>query len=175
VTATAPGSAKATGTVTFKDGGTVLGTASLVNGVASLPVTWKQGPGPHSITASYAGTATFAASASPAQTLTLQKSSAMVVLRAYPASSVTSTGQTLTLRAYVETPGNWTLATGSFTFRDGTKVLGTVSILGTTTLVTLANVTLSPGTHTLTAEYTGNNLLLSALGQFPLTIGGPVV
>src|SRR5439155_19190489 len=137
VTATAPGSAKAIGTVTFKDGGTVLGTASLVNGVATLPVTWKQGPGPHSITASYAGTATFAASASPAQTLTVQKSPATVVLRAFPASSATSTGQILTLRAYVETPGNWTQATGSYTFRDGTKVLGTVSIQDASTLVTL--------------------------------------
>ena len=45
---------KATGTVTFRDGGTVLGTARLVNGTATLTVT-DLPAGSHYITASYDG------------------------------------------------------------------------------------------------------------------------
>ena len=168
VTATAPGSAKATGAVTFKDGGTVLGTASLVNGVATLPVTWKQGPGPHSTTASYAGPRGFPRTISPDRSA---RSLPQLAGRSLRPARRAAGCQILTLRAYVETPGNWTQATGSYTFRDGTKVLGTVSIQDASTLVTLANLKLSPGTHTLTAEYTGNDLLLSALGQVPMTVG----
>ena len=51
------------GTVTFKDGTTTLGTAPLANGTASLPVT-SLTVGQHFLTASYAGTTGYLASAS---------------------------------------------------------------------------------------------------------------
>ena len=50
------------GTVTFSNGATTLGTASLINGSASFSTTL--GPGTYSVTASYSGTATFASSSS---------------------------------------------------------------------------------------------------------------
>jgi alpha-tubulin suppressor-like RCC1 family protein len=55
---------KATGTVTFRDKGKVIGTATLVNGVATLKK--KLAAGLHSLTASYAGGPVFAASTSKA-------------------------------------------------------------------------------------------------------------
>jgi alpha-tubulin suppressor-like RCC1 family protein len=55
---------KATGTVTFRDKGKVIGTATLVNGVATLKKTLAAGL--HSLTASYAGGTVFSASASTA-------------------------------------------------------------------------------------------------------------
>jgi hypothetical protein len=48
------------GTVTFSNGSTTLGTASLVNGLASFSL--PLGPGNYSVTATYSGTATFASS-----------------------------------------------------------------------------------------------------------------
>ncbi len=48
------------GTVTFSNGATTLGSASLINGLASFSTTL--GPGTFSVTASYSGTSTFASS-----------------------------------------------------------------------------------------------------------------
>jgi len=56
-----------TGTVTFRDGATVLGTATLVNGSASF-VTSALATGSHSLTAVYSGSLDFAASTSAAVT-----------------------------------------------------------------------------------------------------------
>ena len=61
----AGGSAKPGGLVTFRDGDCVLGTAALVNGVATLKVP-RLSVGTQRLTASYAGNGAFAASeASP--------------------------------------------------------------------------------------------------------------
>ena len=54
-----------TGTVTFKDGGTVIGTAAVAGGVATFTTTALT-VGSHTISASYGGSAIFGASASPA-------------------------------------------------------------------------------------------------------------
>jgi alpha-tubulin suppressor-like RCC1 family protein len=56
--------AKATGTVTFRDKGKVIGVVTLVNGVATLKK--KLAAGLHSLTASYAGGPVFSTSASKA-------------------------------------------------------------------------------------------------------------
>jgi alpha-tubulin suppressor-like RCC1 family protein len=55
---------KATGTVTFRDNGKVIGTGTLVDGVATLKK--KLAAGLHSLTASYAGGTVFSASTSKA-------------------------------------------------------------------------------------------------------------
>lgn len=57
------GSSTPTGTVTFLDGTTTLGTGNLSGGVATFPTTLLS-VGSHSITASYGGSSSFAASAS---------------------------------------------------------------------------------------------------------------
>ena len=54
----------ATGTVTFKDGGVVLGTVSVINGVATLTHTFMT-TGSHSILADYSGDAGHQQSSSP--------------------------------------------------------------------------------------------------------------
>src|SRR3989442_15965635 len=59
-----PGTLSRTGTVTFKDGATVLGTAALVNGSASL-VTSALAAGDPSLTAAFSGSAEFLPNAPP--------------------------------------------------------------------------------------------------------------
>jgi hypothetical protein len=63
VTVNAPGTGLPTGSVTFLDGGAVLGSAPLVGGQASLSVTFLS-PGVHSLTAVYSADSTFANSTS---------------------------------------------------------------------------------------------------------------
>jgi len=65
-----PATGVPTGTVTFRDGATTLGVVTLVNGSASLSVS-TLAAGTHSLTAVYSGSATFAASTSPAVTQTV--------------------------------------------------------------------------------------------------------
>ena len=69
------------GTVSFKDGATVIGTATLAAGTAAF-TTSSLTLGTHTITASYGGTAGFAASTSPALTQTVQIPPDSVRLRA---------------------------------------------------------------------------------------------
>jgi hypothetical protein len=57
VSAVAPGAGTATGSVEFRDNGVLLGTAPLVNGVATLTKKFKHGT--HPLTAAYAGNANF--------------------------------------------------------------------------------------------------------------------
>jgi hypothetical protein len=75
------GAGTPTGTVTFKDGATVIGTAALAAGAAAF-TTSSLTLGTHTITASYGGSAGFVASASPALTQTVQIPPDSVRLRA---------------------------------------------------------------------------------------------
>jgi hypothetical protein len=66
----APGAGVPTGTVTLFDGGTVVGTATLIEGQAFIDVE-DLGPGMHTLTASYSGDNGFLASLSDPLVLTL--------------------------------------------------------------------------------------------------------
>lgn len=60
VAAVAPGSGTATGAIEFRENGTLLGTAPLVNGVATLSASFRKGA--HPLTATYAGDTNFTGS-----------------------------------------------------------------------------------------------------------------
>ncbi|WP_033334231.1 Ig-like domain-containing protein, partial [Streptomyces novaecaesareae] len=64
VTATAPGAGTPTGTVSFFDGATLLGHATVSGGVATF-TTSTLGVGIHALTAVYAGSTSFNGSTSP--------------------------------------------------------------------------------------------------------------
>jgi hypothetical protein len=83
----ATGSSKPTGSVTFKEGPTTLGTVALAlvgtTQTAKLTVTGGLGLGSHTITAAYAGSSTFEASFSTV-TLTVAKGSTLSTLSVTP-------------------------------------------------------------------------------------------
>ncbi len=148
-------SAAATGTVTFMDGSTVLGSSNLTGGSATL-ATSTLAAGSHDITAVYSGDSAFGASRSAVLT---EKVNAATT-RTTVASSVTTSvfGQPVTFRAgvAVKTPGAGT-PTGTVTFKDGTTVLGSAPLVGG--LASLSVATLRPGRHSITAVFvcdTGN-------------------
>jgi hypothetical protein len=164
-TVTAPIGAPS-GTVTFFDGTTVLGTGTVSSGgLATLTLTQSLGVGAHSLTASYAAKGAFAASTSPTLNQTVSKAATTTRLQA-SASSV-GVGQQVVITASVVAnfPGTG-VPTGAVTFLDGSVVLGTVSIgnIGTATLRTSFTTT---GTHTITAIYSGSENHLGSSQTVP--------
>ncbi|WP_209436009.1 Ig-like domain repeat protein, partial [Paracidovorax oryzae] len=116
----------ATGRVTFYGGGAVLGTATLVDGVASLTTQALINAGTASITAAYEGDGTNAASTSAAMALAVgggagNRPATTTSLSA--SSTSTSRGQEVALTATVS--GN---ASGFVTFFNGNQVLGVAAL-----------------------------------------------
>jgi len=71
VTAKSPGAGTPTGTVTFKDGSSTLGTGTLDSSGQAMFTTSTLTVGSHSITASYGGDTTFKEGTSPKFTQTV--------------------------------------------------------------------------------------------------------
>ena len=147
-----------TGTVTFTDGATVLGTGTVDNaGVATLTTT-AVAVGTRSITATYGGDGNHAGSASAAVTQTVGQAAAAVTLAA-PIATVFGqpTGVTATVAA--ATPGSGT-ATGSVAFYEGATLLQTV-VLDNAGHATLTTAGLAVGSHAITAQYGGDANVLA--------------
>ncbi len=141
-----------TGTVTFSDGNTTLGQATLTNGTASY-ATSALSTGSHSITASYSGDSNFTASVSTALSQVVQKSATTTTLSAAPGTA--NVNQSVALTATVA-PGNSGVPTGTVSFLDGATQIGTASLNGSG-VATLSTSTLAAGTHSITAVYGGDS------------------
>ncbi len=150
----APGAAVPSGTVTFKDGATVLGTATVANGVATLK-TSKLTVGKNSLTVVYAGNADLTGN-SAALVVTVGKAATKVTLTSSAVSAVVGEMLTLTAKISVVAPGA-AVPTGTVTIKDGTTVLGTATIVNGVAVFHTAK--LSMGKHTLTVVYGGNSEL----------------
>ena len=153
VAAVAPGAGLPTGTVTFLDGNTVLGTGTLdANGQASLLLESGLAPGTNSLTAAYGGDGSFLASTSTATIETLNAPAATTT--ALTASATSSVfGQSVTLTASVTSAGG--TPTGTVTFFEDGAVAGTapVNANGVATLTVAPGV----GSHSLTAAFGGTS------------------
>jgi hypothetical protein len=138
----------AIGTVQFFDGGSALGTVALSGGSASL-TTASLTAGTHSITASYSGDANFAGSTSAAIAQTVSKASTTTALTS--SLNPSSTGQAVTFTAAISPSLG---PTGTVEFFDNANSIGTVALSGGSASLTTA--TLTVGTHSITATYSGN-------------------
>jgi len=166
VAAVVPGTGTPTGTVTFLDGATVLGTGTLSGGVATFTDS-ALAAGSHSISFTYGGDANFQGSSSAAVSQTVQVSTSSTVV---PSVTTTTTGQPITLSvtivggvaepsivpsiSFAASPAAST-PTGTVTFYDGNTLLGTAPVnqYGVATLVIPS---LPPGQSTITAAYSGD-------------------
>jgi hypothetical protein len=124
VTAVSPGAGTPTGTVTFKDGTTVLATATLDAGGRATFSTSALGVGNHSITAVYGGNTNYMASTSAALTQRVKRASTMTTLAPSAANhSVDPQAVTLTATVSPVSPGART-PTETATFKDGPTSTG---------------------------------------------------
>lgn len=143
------------GTVTFRDGATVLGTADLLDagGVVSLDLPTGLAAGVHSLTAVFGGTSGHATSTSSAVSFTFSAPPADVStttsLEASPASP-TDEGTTVTLTATVAPapPG------GTVTFKDGATAIGTGTVSAG---IALLEIVPEIGSHSFTAVFGGTS------------------
>lgn len=141
------------GTITFLDGATVLGTAPLnAGGIATLSVSFAM-PGTHPLTASYPATGAYQAATSPIVNQNVQNFSTTATLTSSVNPAPVTTPTTLT--ATIASPGG--TPSGTVTFYDGTKALGTVT-LNASGIGTLSVTFSTNGQHILTASYSGNGL-----------------
>ena len=152
----------ATGTVTFFSGAAVLGTAAVSGtGVASLTTTSLL-VGSQTITATFGGDSNFSAATSPALTQTVTKAATIITLTESSPAQLLNSTVTFIANVSAPTPS----PTGSVTFMEGTTVLATAPVspsgnvvLSLSTIGTSAFTTssLSTGSHTVTAVYSGDS------------------
>ena len=148
-TATLSGGSSPSGTVTFQDGATVLGSAAIAGASATF-ATAALAVGTHTINAVYDGDSGNAGATSTAVTVTVGKAPASLALAA--SSTSPSAGQSITFTATVSGGSS---ASGTVTFNDGATILGSAAISGTTATFTTA--ALAIGTHSITAGYGGDS------------------
>jgi hypothetical protein len=137
----------ATGLVTFYDGSASIGSDSLSSGTATLATT-TLAVASHSITAVYAGDTLDTGSTSTVLTQVVNQDTTGTVVTS--SLNPSQSGQSVTFTATV-TPAT---ATGTVTFMDGTASLATERV--TAGVATFPTTTLSVGSHSITAVYSGD-------------------
>jgi hypothetical protein len=129
VAAVAPGVGTPSGTVTFKDGNTVLGTVPVVTGGKATFTTSFAATGGHAITAVYSGAPGFVASS---QTLTEQVNAAPVhkatTTSLFASANPARVGQPVTFTATVRDQTGTATPTGTVTFFVGNTVVARVTL-----------------------------------------------
>jgi hypothetical protein len=158
VTAVASGAGTPTGTVTFFDGSTVLGTVALdANGQASLTRSFATA-GSHAITAAYSGDGTFADGSQTIteQVVTRRSSHTALVASANPVVL----GQSVTFTATVSAASGTGTPTGTITFTDGNVVLAVLTLRRGK--ATLAWRFATVGGHTIEAAYSGDGIFAAS-------------
>jgi hypothetical protein len=146
--------ATTTGTVTFYNGSTAIGTANVNVGAATLNTTFAAS-GNITLKAVFAGNSSWETSTSNQVSLFVTGDTpSTVVLQVAPTSLII--GYSATLTATVSPAA----ATGSVIFYDGTVLLGNCTVTGGT--CTLVNAFMSAGSQSLTAVYNGDTTYISS-------------
>ncbi|MBX9680931.1 MAG: Ig-like domain repeat protein [Gemmataceae bacterium] len=157
------------GTVTFRNGVTVLGAVNLVNGQAQFTTSSLAG-GSHSITATYNGSTNFAASAQSSALIYNVLKATTTNVSASPVSPLY--GQSVTLNATVSGVGG--PPTGNVRFYNGAAVpanlLGTSALAAGTASLTVPSL-LNAGTYTIAAVYEGDADFVTSTNTYSLTVG----
>ncbi|MTD13899.1 DUF1349 domain-containing protein [Nakamurella sp. YIM 132087] len=136
--------------VSLYDGTELIGAGILKNGRATVKLD-ELTVGTHRLTARFAGNATVAESVSPVRTVTVDKAKSSVTLKASAITQSYGTSSPVKLTATVALDSK-AAAAGQVRFRDGTKVLVTVPVVGGKATLKLSQ-TLSVGRHSFTAEF----------------------
>jgi ELWxxDGT repeat protein len=154
VSALPPASGTPTGTVTFTDGSTTIGSVTLNAGRATF-TTAALSRGGHAITASYGGGSKFLASSYAGFGEIVQKDATTTTVA--PSANPAGVGHTVTFTATVQANAPRSgRPTGTVIFKDITTVLGTKT-LGPGGQATFSISSLPAGTHAITATYGGDN------------------
>ena len=136
-----------------------MGTATLINGAATIRSN-TLAVGDHPVTAVYLGSTIFAASESGAYVHRVNKAATVTALSITPESTVFGQALTLRTRVSVSAPGAGTPG-GAITFKQGSAVLGSVTLAGGEASFTLSGLVV--GAYNITAEYGGSVRYLTSI------------
>ncbi len=146
-----PGAGTATGTVTFKDGATTLGTGTLNGSAQAALTTTTLSVGSHTVTAVYGADTNFATSTSGGVAQTVNQAATTTTITAdTPDPSLTSDPVTVNYVVAVTAPGTGT-PTGNITVSAGPD-----SCVGTVAAGSCQIMFTSAGSKSLTASYAGD-------------------
>ncbi|HEV7570900.1 MAG TPA: Ig-like domain repeat protein [Thermoanaerobaculia bacterium] len=148
-----------TGSVSFAADGVALGTAAVVNGVASLTIA-PASVGTHHVIATFLGTGVFADSVSAVVSHVVSPGQTSTALTADPQSSVFGQAVhfTATVSAVAPAAGQ---PDGNVTFMADGSSIGTVAVMNGVATVAVAN--LSVGTHSIVSTFAGTANFLSSV------------
>jgi Bacterial Ig-like domain (group 3)/FG-GAP-like repeat len=148
VTFTATVASAATGTITFLDGTTTLGTGAISNGTASY-TTSSLTPGVHPITASYGGDSNYSSGVSTPLSQTVNKTTPTLPPPVVSTNNPTY-GSPVTITETLP-PG----VSGPVTFSNGGAPIGTAPVVGGVATITVTNLPL--GSDPITASTPGDS------------------
>ena len=140
-----------TGTVTFYNGATSIGTGMVSGTTATLNISTLP-VGSDSLTATYGGDANNVGGTSPAFTETVSGATTATALSCSPSPSIY--WQSVVCTATI-TPSGGGSVTGTVTFKNGTSTIGTGTV--NSNVATLTIDTLSVGANSITATYGGDS------------------
>ena len=144
--------------IQFLDGATVLGSVPLsytlnYHTYAAAYTTAVLKPGPHTLSASFAGDLNYAAATSNIQTVNIGLTNTAIT----SAPSATPTGVPFSVTATVTTQVASTVSiTGTVSFYDGATFLGKANVTNGSATLTTATLN-GVSTHSVTATYSGDN------------------
>ena len=142
-----------TGTVSFTDGATALGTASLDNSGQATFITSTLTVGNHTIAANYGGDPNVSGSRSMLTQTVNAKTGTMTALKS--SKNASRSGESVTLIATVTPNGASSPPTGTVTFMDRGTALGTEP-LNKSGRAVFATSKLAVGRHLIIANYNGD-------------------
>ena len=152
-----------TGSVSFYDGLTLIGTSPLNGSLQASLTTTALGGGAHVITAQYLGSAGGAPSTSSGLTQTVTETRTSSTTTLTSGTNPSNQWRPVTFTATVSGAS----PTGSVTFYDGSTVLGTATLNGSAQAsLTIAN--LPVGWRVITARYAGNSSRAPSASATPL-------
>ena len=151
--------------ITFSDGGTTLGTATLSSGVGILNVT-SLPAGTNTLTAAYAGDTTFAPAVSNSLTFTVSQAATITSLSETQTAS--TGGTTAVFTVSVGNSSGTAIPTGNVSLTDGGVTFSTLPV-GASGVTIFTITTLAPGSHTIAAVYPG------AVGGFTSSTSAPQI
>ncbi|HEV8431800.1 MAG TPA: Ig-like domain-containing protein [Thermoanaerobaculia bacterium] len=162
VAVSAPAVTTLSGSVTLRENGNIVGTATL-SGTGATLVAPSLRPGLHLLIASYDGSSTLLASESRPLTVSIAPAETQLAV-----SDVVSNEETK-LTVVASASGVTDIPTGTVTVTENGNTLAVEPINGTTSI----NLTLNPGVNLLTVTYSGDANFLSATVPYTVTIGPP--
>jgi hypothetical protein len=144
-----------TGTITFFDGATQIGSPVTISSGSAAVSTTTLTQGVHSITAKYSGDTKFSTSTSTALTETVNAGTLISTTTMLTGPATGTTGASVSFMASVTPASGTKVPTGTVMFLDGATTLGPGTLNGSGS-ATFATSTLAAGTHSITAQYGGD-------------------